>query len=834
LVQDISRRAREQQELRAAKEHAEQSAGRWRAVVGSMAEGVVVGDAAGNLPEWNAAALEMHGYASLDEVRRHLNDFPEVLELTTAEGRVVPLAEWPVSRVLRGETFSGYELTIRRLDAELRREISYSGSPVRDGDGRVVLAVLTLHDVTERRRAEEQLRRSHDTFYHLIQNDPFGVYVVDADFRLREASLGSQKVFAPVPRPLIGRDFGEVLRAVWAEPFASQAIAVFRHTLETGEPYASPATIERRAGEARVEAYDWRIERITLPDGRPGVVCYFYDLSERQRWEAALREGEARLQLALAIAEMGTFEIDLASDAVTVNDAGRVIYGWAPGEALTFSKVQTHFHPEDREWVVARVGEALRPGGPGEFEVEQRIVRTDGATRWIRVRGRAVFEDVKGERRAVRCVGTYLDITPQREEAERREQLLVAERGARDEAERASRMKDEFLATLSHELRTPLNAILGWAQILRQGGGVQDARDLSDGLAVIERNARAQTQIIEDLLDMSRIVSGKVRLDVRRLDPAEVVRGAVETVRPAAEAKGVRVQAVLDPSAGPVSGDPGRLQQVFWNLLNNAVKFTPRGGRVQVVLGRVNSHVEVSVADSGEGIAPEFLPYVFDRFRQADASTTRRHGGLGLGLAIVRQLVELHGGGVRAESAGLGRGATFILTLPLTPVDVREGSAGDRRHPTAADGGVGAAAADAPGATGLADACIRIEGVRVLVVDDEPDARGVVERVLRDCGAAVATAASAREALERLEGERFDVLVSDIGMPGEDGYALIRRVRGLGVERGGAIPAVALTAYARAEDRMKAVLAGFQMHVAKPVEPAELVTMVASLAGRVG
>ena len=402
--------------------------------------------------------------------------------------------------------------------------------------------------------------------------------------------------------------------------------------------------------------------------------------------------------------------------------------------------------------------------------------------------------------------------------------LYDRERSARAESERQSRMKDEFLATLSHELRTPLNAILGWSQILRAdgGGAAYAADDVRQGLEVIERNARAQTKIIEDLLDMSRIIAGKVRLDVQRVPLAPAIEAAVETVRPAAVAKGVRLQVVLDPHAGPVSADPARLQQVFWNLLSNSVKHTGRGGRVQVLLERVNSHLEVSVIDDGEGVNPEFLPHVFDRFRQADSSAARRHGGLGLGLSIVKQLVELHGGTVRAKSPGIGKGATFTVTLPLTPVHADPEPNVERRHPQAASGEYHADD----------DACVKLGGLRVLVVDDEPDARALVKRLLENCEAVVTTAASASEALEALRRAKPDVVISDIGMPGEDGYALIRMVRALPSDEGGDVPAVALTAYARSDDRTRALLAGFQSHVAKPVEPTELVATVASLARR--
>ncbi len=407
------------------------------------------------------------------------------------------------------------------------------------------------------------------------------------------------------------------------------------------------------------------------------------------------------------------------------------------------------------------------------------------------------------------------DIT-ERRQAEARQ--LETERAARAQAEHASRMKDEFLATLSHELRTPLNAILGWSQILRND---PSAEDIVQGVAVIERNARAQTQIIEDLLDMSRIISGKVRLDVQRIDLKPVVEAAIDTVRAAADAKSIRLQTVLDPLARPVSGDPNRLQQVFWNLLTNAIKFTPKEGRVQIVLERVNSHLEVSVSDSGEGISPEFLPHVFDRFRQADASTSRRHGGLGLGLAIVKQLTELHGGTVRVKSSGLGQGTTFTVLLPLSAIHLEPAPEEERRHPRGAHD---AGPAPLPH--------LKLAGVKVLAVDDEPDARELVRRLLDGCEAIVRTAGSVAEALAMIQAEAPDVLVSDIGMPGQDGYALIRQVRALGATHGGNVPAVALTAYARSEDRMKAILAGFQMHVAKPVEGAELLTVVASLAGR--
>jgi signal transduction histidine kinase len=416
-------------------------------------------------------------------------------------------------------------------------------------------------------------------------------------------------------------------------------------------------------------------------------------------------------------------------------------------------------------------------------------------------------------------IGIARDVSERRRAESEREQLLQREQEARLQAEEANRIKDDFLATLSHELRTPLNAILGWAQML-QTHNLSES-DAEKALATIERNARSQSQLIEDLLDVSRIITGKLRLDVRAVDLTGVITAAVDAVRPAAEAKNIRLQALLDPHAGPISGDPDRLQQVVWNLLSNAVKFTPKGGRVQVRLERINSHVEIVISDTGKGIEPEFLPNVFDRFRQSDGSMTRRHGGLGLGLAIVRQLVELHGGVVSVESAGEGQGSTFTVNLPLLPVRTESRRREDRVHPAARSGA-------------LVDCPPELFGLCILLVDDEADSRELLNLVLGSCGAEVTTVGSASEAFRVIQDRKFDVIISDIGMPEEDGFSLISRLRELPAEKGGSIPAVALTAYARAEDRIQALRSGFQMHIAKPVEPSELIAVVANLAGRMG
>ncbi len=471
---------------------------------------------------------------------------------------------------------------------------------------------------------------------------------------------------------------------------------------------------------------------------------------------------------------------------------------------------QTVHDPAALPEVIATWQHARETGEAWEHTFPLR--RHDGVFRWFLSRAMPLRDE---EGNITVWFGSNTDITEQRESAEERRRLLESERAARSQAERASFLKDEFLATVSHELRTPLNAILGWTQLLLTGD-FADVASLREGLETIERNARAQTRIIEDLLEMSRIISGKTRLDVQALDLAAIIEAAIQTVIPAASAKQVRIVKMLDPVEA-MSGDPARLQQVLWNLLANAIKFTPKGGRVDVVLARINSHVEITVRDNGEGIATQFLPFVFDRFRQQDASPTRRHSGLGLGLSIVKNLVELHGGSVRVESAGIGRGSTFTVTLPLVPL--RHEDLG-RTHP----------AASRPLSPG---ADLELEGVRVLVVDDERDSLELVRRLLKDCKADVLLASSAAEGLQMIGEQPLDVIVSDIGMPDKDGLEMMRELRARG-DQSGKTPAIALTAFARSEDRTRAMLAGFQVHLSKPVEPQELLAAIANLAGRTG
>jgi PAS domain S-box-containing protein len=499
--------------------------------------------------------------------------------------------------------------------------------------------------------------------------------------------------------------------------------------------------------------------------------------------------------------------VDSSEDAIVSKNLHSIVMSWNKGAERTFG------YPAEE-----MIGESIiKLLPPDRLEEETHIL--------ARIhRGERVehFETIR-RRKDGRLIDVSLTISPIRDATgvivgaskiarditEQKEALRkLAE--AHEQLKRADTMKAEFLATLSHELRTPLNAILGWVQILKNGA---TADDLAQGVPIIERNVRAQAQLIEDLLDMSRIEAGKVSLDIQPVDLAEIVNASIETLRPAAQGKEIRLTSAFSSIGGLVVGDKNRLQQMLWNLLINAVKFTPKGGRVHVLIERSNSHVELSVADSGQGIAPEFLPQVFDRFRQADSSTTRPHAGLGLGLSIVKHLTELHGGSVRVTSAGIGQGATFTISLPLQSVRHEPKTLANVQRNAEVD----EAATDAD-----------LNGVKVLVVDDESDSAGVVERILKRTGAEVRTAASMEEALTEFARFTPHVVLSDIGMPGHDGYELIGRLRALPGGRN--VPAVALTALARSEDRTRALRAGFQLHVAKPVDSAELIAVVQNLA----
>ena len=631
-------------------------------------------------------------------------------------------------------------------------------------------------------------------------------------------------------------DFNEKYIGMWKIPREVLETATLREVSELmSQHFADPrrfiARIEEIIATAQesfdlLELKDGRIfdrsSKILKVEGaRAGRVWSFRDVTERNRFEITAN----RLAALVASSDDAIVGKDLNLIVTSWNFGAERIFGYSAEEMIGTSIMR--LIPPDRleeeTEILSRIrrGQRLDPFETVRLAKDGRRLQLSMTISPIMdasghvIGASKVARDITERKKAEEALKKAM------EEAEtaNRERLLLldSEREARSQAEQASRMKDEFLATLSHELRTPLNAVLGWANILRLGK--RQGEELIQGLDIIERNARIQAKIIEDLLDMSRIISGKVRLDAQWIELAAVLNESIETLRSTAQAKGVRLQAMLDLFAGPIFGDPSRLQQVFWNLLNNAIKFTPKDGKVEVLLKRAGSEVEVTVVDTGEGIAPGFLPYVFDRFQQGDASTTRRHGGLGLGLAIVKELVELHGGTVRVESEGLGKGATFTVRLPLTAAYSEPDK--EDQLPEAV----------LPGNQPLPE--VSLANIRVLVVDDEIDACDLVKVLLEMAGATVSTAGSASEAMEHILATRPDVLICDIGMQEEDGYSLIRRLRALEKKEEGALPAIALSAYARSEDRTKAIRSGFQNHLAKPVEPAELLAIVSSLAGRV-
>ena len=542
----------------------------------------------------------------------------------------------------------------------------------------------------------------------------------------------------------------------------------------------------------------------------------------RRRAEEALRKQSDWLRVTLSSIGDAVITTDVEGRVTFMNRVAESLTGWTQDEAMgrPLPDIFQILNEETRQPVKNPALRTLSAGATVGLANHTILIAKD-RTECPIDDSAAPIRNYQGE--VVGTVLVFRDISERKRMEVERERLLAAAQAAQKEAEQANRLKDEFLATASHELRTPLTAVVGWSRLLRTGK--LDAENSARALDSIERNATLQTKLIDDLLDVSRIITGKLTLDRGAIEMAHVVSDAMNTLRPAADAKHITIETSFDAEAGPVLGDANRLQQVMWNLLSNAVKFTPKYGHIEVALQCVNSEVQVSVGDSGEGISSEFLPYVFDRFSQGNSKSTRSHSGLGLGLAIVRQLVELHGGTVKAHSDGPGRGATFQLRLPVLGINRvvdNRSAANDLTRTTAIV------------TDGLSVECPpRLNGVRVLVVDDDFDTRQMLKAVLSECHADVITAASAAEAIKEIEQRKPDVLVSDLGMPEQDGYELIKQVRETeSADNAARVPALALTAYAKAEDRVRALAGGYQVHLGKPVEPAEFVLVVANLAGR--
>jgi PAS domain S-box-containing protein len=664
-------------------------------------------------------------------------------------------------------------------------------------------------------QTEEGIAPIADPFRLLVESvKEYAIFMLDTKGYVSTWNSGAERINGYASHEIVGKHF-----SVFYPPAAVQR----------GHP---DYELRVATAEGRFEEEGWRMRKdgsvfwadvvITALRDEDGVLRGFgkviRDLTQRREYEESLRRSEERFRLLVeGMRDYAIFMLDANGFVVTWNAGAERIKGYKATEII--GQHFSRFYPQDvieSGWLEHELQVAT---AEGRFVDEGWRVRKDGSRFWAHVTITALRDEggrLRGFAKLTRDVTDLKRAENLEAHGAQREEMLEAERSARIEAQRAARMKDEFLATLSHELRTPLNAILGWTQLLRMPHAQQQV-DLQRALEVIERNARVQVQLVDDLLDLSRILAGQVRLDVQRVTLADVISAAVESAQPTATAKGVRLEKVLDPRGSIVSGDPGRLQQVVWNLVSNAIKFTPKGGRIQVLLERVNSSIEISVSDTGIGIPLTFLPHVFERFSQKDATAGREHRGLGLGLAISKQLVELHGGSIHAKSRGEGQGATFVVKLPLLVVQDAPIDKG-RVHPTHPMDAETLALPD-------------LKGLEVLVVDDEEDARELVGRILQNQGARVTGAGSAEEALRLLELNRPDVLVSDVGMPGMDGYQLIRKIRSAEA-RGERLPALALTAFARAEDRKRAMLAGYQSHLAKPFDTAELVLMVAGLGSR--
>jgi PAS domain S-box-containing protein len=822
------------------------------AIIDTADDAIISKTLNGIITTWNKGAERIFGYTAEEVVGKsvtilipedHLDEEPAIL-----------------ARLRSGERIEHYETIRVRKDGTLI-DISLTVSPIQGPDGTIIGASKVARDITERRRAEEKLLQTAA----IVENSDDAIISKNLDGIILSWNPGAERLYGYTAAEAIGQPVTMLIPS--DRPDEEPRIL---EQIRRGEQVDHYETVRQRKDGTFVYV-SLTVSPVRDTSGQIiGASKIARNVTERKRAEEELREQAEVIETVNRVGQTLAAELDQHKLVQGVTDAATEITGAhfgsffynvldEHGESYMLFTLSGVPRSAFAHFPMPRNTDIFAPTFKGEGTVLLADVKKDPRygknspyygmpeghlpvtsylavpviSRSGEVLGGLFFghpeEGVFTERTARIVEGlaaqaaVAMDNARLYEAAQRAR--AEAEQGAEEkerlyrEAQESSRLKDEFLATVSHELRTPLTSILGWAHMMRTGqfGG----EDTAKALETIERNARAQAQLIDDLLDVSRIITGKLRIDVRPVDPNTFIESAIESVRPAAEAKGVRVQRIMDTGVVTVSGDPVRLQQVVWNLLSNAIKFTPRGGRVQIRLERVNSHIEIAVSDNGVGIAPEFLPYVFDRFRQADQRTTRQHGGLGLGLAIARHLVEIHGGSVRAESLGAGQGSTFTVLLPVAPVYQSVGTE-ERVHPAARD------------TLPQYDCPERLDGLKVLVVDDEPDTRELLKAGLGQCGAEVTAVGSAAEALESITAEVPDLLISDIGMPDEDGYELMRRVRQFPAQGGGKVPAIALTAYARVEDRMQALRAGYQMHVPKPVELAELVAVAASLVQRDG
>ena len=825
------------------------------ALIESADDAIISKTLEGIITSWNNGAERIFGYTAEEIIGKSV-----ILLIPEALRDEEPAI---LARLRAGHRIEHYETVRVRKDGK-HIDISLTVSPIKGPNGKIIGASKIARDITERRQAFRAVEEARQRLKLALDAARLGDWSWDAETDLVTLSETAANILGvPAGTNMTRTEMRKILN----EEDREATTRIVEKALAQHTDYDIEYRI-RHPGKLEV----WVLAKgrgVYSRDGQlTGMLGLIQDISIRKRNEQTLREQAEALRTLNEMGKTISAELDLHNTVQAVTNAateltgarfGSFFYNVINEEGASYMLYTLSGVPVEAfaHFPMPRATDLFGPTFRGEGVVRIDDVKLDPrygknspyygmpeghlpVTSYLAVPVVSRSGEVLGglffghpepavftERDEITVSGLASQAAIAMDNARLYETAkkaqTAAEKAAAEnerlyrQAEESSRLKEEFLATISHELRTPLSAILGWARMLRLGQLSEE--NISKALDTIERNARAQAQLVDDLLDVSRIITGKLRMDVRPADPNSFIDAAVESVKPAADAKGVRVQKVIDTGPISIPGDPVRLQQVVWNLLSNAIKFTPRGGRVQIRSERVNSHLEIVVSDTGQGISPEFLPHVFDRFRQADQKTSRQHGGMGLGLAIVRHLVELHGGMVSASSEGEGKGATFTVMLPISPVYQVDASGG-RVHPGARD------------LLPPNDTSDRLDGLRILVVDDEADTRELLRQGLEFCGAKVNVASSAAEAFEALRGPIPDILISDIGMPGTDGYDLIREVRKLPLHRGGKIAAIALTAYTRVEDRMQALRAGYDMHVPKPVELAELVAVAASVTRR--
>ena len=824
------------------------------AIIESADDAIISKTLEGIITSWNEGAERIFGYTADEVIGKSIT----ILIPKGHEGEEPAI----LAKLRAGQRVEHFETVRVRKDGRLI-DISLTISPIRGPEGEIVGASKIARDITEQRLARQDLDEASERLRLALDASHLGDWAWDVKTDVVTMSETAARILDIPPGPQITwREMRELLHP---EDRDRAKVAV-EEALANHTDYDVEYRVSRNSDS---EVWISAKGRGVYADGEiVGMLGFIQDITDRKATEETLREQAEALRTLNEVGQIISAELDLHNTVQAVTNAATELIGarfgsffynvlnedgasyllytiaGVPREAFAHFPMPRStdlFGPTFRGEGVVRIDDVKKDprygknspyyGMPEGHLPVTSYLAVPVISRSGEVLGGLFFGHPEPGVFTERDEMTVFGLASQAAIAMDNARLYEAAKKARTEAEYAaaqnerlykqaeesSRLKEEFLATISHELRTPLSAILGWARMLRLGQLSQE--NTVKALDTIERNARAQAQLVDDLLDVSRIITGKLRMDVRPADPNAFIDAAVEAVRPAADAKGVRVQKVIDTGAITIPGDPARLQQVVWNLLSNAIKFTPRGGRVQIRSERVNSHLDIVVSDTGQGISADFLPHVFDRFRQADQKTSRQHGGMGLGLAIVRHLVELHGGTVSAASQGEGKGATFTVSLPITPVYQVDAS-GSRVHPGARD----LLPPDNP--------TDRLDGLYILVVDDEADTRELLKQGLEYCGAKVKVAGSAAEAIDAIVARVPDILISDIGMPGIDGYDLIRQVRGLPSNKGGRVAAIALTAYTRIEDRLQALRAGYDMHVPKPVELTELVAVAATVARR--